>query len=342
MLPRLALAVAAVIAGLVPYAPRPAGADPVADFYKGKTVTILVATDAGSAYDIHARLLADRMEKVLPGNPNFIVQYMAGAGGAKMANYLYNVAPKDGTLIGFPLKYIAVNQVLGRPGLKYDAAQLGYIGSIGPINSVVALWKATAPATSIDDMRAKEVVVGSSGKSSETYITPTLMNHVLGTRFKIVMGYTGMSALDLATEKGEVHGRAGSWESLKSGKEDWLAEKKVALVAQSGIARAKDLPDVPTLIELGKTTEDKQILEFFALGNAVGWLFVTPPGVPAERIAAMRTAFDTVMADKNYQADLVKHRLDHDPFTGAELEAMIRKTLAQPPDTAKKLAEIAG
>ena len=150
---------------------------------------------------------------------------MPGGGGAKMANYMYNAAPKDGSYIGFPLKYIAVNQALGRKGLKYDAAKFNYLGSLGPINSVVAILKDKTPVKSLDEAKKTEVIMGSTGKSSETFITPTLMNNLLGTRFKIVTGYRGMKGVVLAAERGEVHGRAGSWDSLKSGQAEWTDQQ---------------------------------------------------------------------------------------------------------------------
>ena len=214
-----------------------AAAESVAEFYTGKTITITAATGAGAAYGVHGRLLAETMKKYIPGNPSIIMQFMPGGGGSKMANYLYNGAPRDGTQIGFPLKYIAVNQALGRTGLKYDAAKFNYIGSLGPINSVVAMLKEKSPVTRFEEAKKTESVMASTGKSSETFITPTLMNNLLGTKFKIVTGYRGMKGVELAREKGEAHGRAGSWDSLKAGKPEWLAENKVAIIALSGLDR---------------------------------------------------------------------------------------------------------
>lgn len=313
-----------------------ATADSIADFYKGKTVTIAAATGAGSAYGIHGRLLADAIRAAIPGNPNVVMQFMPGGGGSKLANYVYNVAPKDGSFIGFPLKYIAVNQVLGRKGLKYDAAKFGYIGTLGPINSAVAILKDKAPATTLDGAMKTEIIMGSTGKSSETYITPTLMNNLLGTQFKIVLGYKGMKGITLAMERGEVHGRAGSWDSMKSGEADWLKEKRVSIIALSGLKRNWDLPNIPTLLELAKKPEDKAVFEFFGAGNAVGWLFVTPPSLPAERLAALRTAFDKTVKNPAYAASVKARKLDLQPETGAEVERLIKLTLAATP--AQKVA----
>ncbi len=319
-----------------------ATADPVADFYKGKTVTIAAATGAGSAYGIHGRLLAEALRKALPGNPTIVMQFMPGGGGSKLANYVYNVAPKDGSFIGFPLKYIAVNQVLGLKGLKYDAAKFGYIGSLGPINSAVAILKDKAPATTYEGALKTEIIMGSTGKSSETYITPTLMNNLLGTRFKIVLGYNGMKGVSLAMERGEVHGRAGSWESLKSGDASWLKDKRISLIALSGLKRNWDLPDLPTLMELAKTPEAKAVFEFFGAGNAVGWMFITPPAIPGERLTALRAAFDATMKNPAYVASVKSRNLDLVPETGAEVERLIRLTLAATPDQKKRIQAAMG
>ncbi len=319
-----------------------ASADATSDFYRGKTVTIVTATGAGSAYGIHGRLLSDAIRQYIPGKPNVVIQFMPGGGGAKQANYLYNVAPKDGTWIGFPLKYIAISQMLGRKGLKYDAAKFRYLGSLGPINSAVAILKDKAPATTIEAVMKTEIIMGSTGKSSETYITPTLMNNLLGTKFKIVTGYRGMKGITLAVERGEVHGRAGSWDSLKAAQPHWLDSNRVSIIAISGMSRNWDLRNVPTLIELAKTPEQKEILTFFGAGNAVGWLFITPPNVPANRVAALRAAFDKTMGNAGYRAKVKARKLDLQPKTGAEVRRLIDKTLSATPETMKKIMAAMG
>lgn len=329
------LAAATITAG-------PVQADPVADFYAGKTVTIVAATGAGSAYGLHGRLLADAIKKYIPGRPNVVMQFKPGGGGANMANYMYNAAPKDGTYIGFPLKYIAVNQALGRKGLKYDAAGFGYLGSLGPINSVVAVLKGNAPVATIEDALKTEVIMGATGKSSETFITPTLMNNLLGTRFKIVSGYPGMKGITLAMERGEVHGRAGSWDSMKSGQAHWLDGNRVSLIAISGLARNWDLRNVPTLIELAKSPAHNRVLTFFANGNAVGWLFITPPGVPQARFAALREAFDKTVNDAEYRAKVKARKLDLQPGTGDEVARLIRATLDVTPDQVAQIRAAMG
>ena len=320
----------------------PVSADSVADFYKGKTVKLLIGVGMGSTYGLHARFLADTIRQYIPGNPNIVLQSMPGGGGAKMANYMYNVAPNDGSYIGFPLKYIAVNQVLGRKGLKYDAAKFGYLGSLGPINSAVAILKTQAPATTLEGVMKTEIIMGSTGKSSETFITPTLMNNLLGTKFKIVTGYRGMKGITLAIERGEVHGRAGSWDSLKAGQPQWLDKNQVSIIALSGLARNWDLRNVPTLLELATTPQQKSVLQFFANGNAVGWLMMTPPGLPKARLAAFQNGFDKTVKNAGYLAKIKSKDLDVTPLNHTGVEKIIADTLAVSPQTVAKIKKAMG
>ena len=319
-----------------------ARADDVADFYKGKTITMLTGVGLGSSYGTHAHLFAAVFKAKVPGQPNIIVQAMTGAGGAKMVSYLYNVAPKDGTYIGFPLKYIALNQAIGVPGIKYDAAKFNFLGSLGPMNSVVAIWTAGSKVRTIEDAQKQQVVMGSTGKSSETYITPTLMNNLLGTKFKVITGYAGTAAIHIAMERDEVGGVAASWDSVKAEKPQWLKDKKVVLLAQSGTERSRDLPDLPLLLDLARTPEQKTILTLVANGNAVGRLMMTPPDVPSDRVAALRAAFDATVKDPAYLASIKERNLDFDPMPAAKVAGLIKATLAEPPATIVKVRAAMG
>jgi tripartite-type tricarboxylate transporter receptor subunit TctC len=327
------LALGAAFCGAFAVAAR---ADSVADFYSGKTITIYTGVGLGSSYGTNALLFANAFKTHVPGHPGVIATAMPGAGGAKMVNYLYNAAPKDGTYIGFPLKYIAVNQALGQKGLKYDAAKFNYIGSLGPINSVVAMWAAKSPVKTLAEAYKKVAIMGSSGKSSETYITPTLMNNLLGTKFKVVTGYAGTAPIHVAMEMGEVHGVAASWDSIKGDKPDWVKNKKVVLLAQSGTKRNWDLQDLPTLLDLAKTPEQKKILGFFANGNAAGWIMMLPPNVPKDRVAALRKAFDETMKDPAYLKGVKDRGMDIDPIDGAEVARLIKETLSLSPEMIEK------
>jgi len=336
------IVIAGFVASIACLAAAPGWAQSAAEFFKGRNVTITTATGAGSGYGVYARVIAKHLKRHIPGNPNVIVQFMPGAGGAKLLNYLYNVAPKDGTYIGFPLKFLAINTRIGRKGLKYDPTKFGYLGSLGPINSVIAVWKATSPATTFSEMKSAQVIMGSTGKSSGTYITPTIMNSLLGTKFKVITGYRGMAPIEMAMEKGEVHGRAGSWDAIKSARSHWLKGDKISVVAQTGVERNFDLPDTPTLIELAKTQDAKDVIGFFANADSVGWLLITPPGVPGSRLAALQKALADTMADKAFIAE-AKSRAFHVAAKSADgVKKMIDDTIGTSPALMAKIKAAMG
>jgi tripartite-type tricarboxylate transporter receptor subunit TctC len=322
-----------LLLGALPNVPAKAGA--VEDFYRGKSVEIFLAGGAKGSYAIHTRLLAKYLPRYIPGSPKIVVTPMPGAGGAKAANYLYNVAPKDGTAIGTLLKYVVVNQVIGRKGLRYDAAKYDWIVSTGPVNSVVAFWH-SAPAKTLEEAKKVQVVLGSTGRSSETFISPTLMNQVLGTKFKIVTGYKGLGKVHLAIERGEVDGRIASWESIIAGKPHWLKENKVRILAQTGLEKNADLPHVPRLIDLTSNPEDRALLEFVGSGSTLGRIYLAPPGIPADRLAALRTAFEKTLSDPAYLAEAKKRNLQVAPKKWSKVMELVRKTLNASPDTVKR------
>lgn len=335
MQPRTPLFALCVAAGLAIAAP--AAADPVADFYRGKTISIYVAAEGGS-YTIHTQTIAAHLGRFMPGGPTVIAQYMPGAGGAKAANYLYNAAAKDGTAIGLLLKYVAVEQAIGRPAVKYDVRKFNWLMSVAPINSVLAIWH-KSPATTIEGAKSVELVVGSTGKSSETYITPTLMNRFLGTKFRVVTGYKSPSVVHVTMEQGETHGVAASFESLVANRPQWLKTKEAALLAQSGLYRDVDMPDVPTLVELSRNAEQRAVFEFVGAGSTIGRVFAAPPGVPQPRVAALRKAFDDMVKDKTFLAEANTRKMGIAPRNGAEIEALMMKTINASADIIAKTKE---
>jgi tripartite-type tricarboxylate transporter receptor subunit TctC len=342
MLKKIKLFTTLVLGIAVSYGAGPASAASPAAFFKGKNVTIITATGAGSGYGIYGRVIAHYMKAHIPGKPSVVMQFMPGGGGSKMLNYLYNAAPKDGTFIGFPLKFLAINVKIGRKGLKYDPTKFGYLGSLGPINAVAAVWKATSPATTLADMKIKQVIMGSTGKSSGTYITPTLMNNLLGTKFKVVTGYRGLAPIELAMESGEVHGRVASWSAIKTARSHWLKDKSIALVAQTGLERNFDLPNLPTLLDLAKTKDAKDIISFFAIADTVGWLMITPPGVPEDRFDALRNALAKTTSDEAFVADARKRKIHVSPKPGPEIAAMINETMSTSPALMVKIKKAMG
>lgn len=325
--PIAALAAGVLVLGLA--AGRPAAADPVADFYKGKDITILVAFGAGGGYGLYARTLAQHLGRHIPGRPNIITQFMSGAGGAKAANYFYNVSPRDGSVIALLSNAAAMAQVLQGDKLKYDASKLNYIGRMVDMRSAIIVWH-TAPVKTLADATKHTIIFGGTGKSSQDYINPALMKNILGYKVKVVLGYKGSKEINLAMEKGEVHAMANSWGSVKARLGHWIKNKQINVIAMVGLTRAPDLPNVPTLLELAKNDEDRAVMELMASTTAVGRAFSTPPAVPAERVAALRAAFKATMDDPAFLADAKKRKMDLEYMSGEKVQKIVAKTIAAP------------
>jgi tripartite-type tricarboxylate transporter receptor subunit TctC len=312
--------------------PCVAQSDAVADFYKGKTVTMLIGVGVGGEYDLQARLVAKYIGRHIPGRPNVVAQNMTGASGLKMLNFLYNQAPRDGTSIGMIQNGFPAAQAIGRPGIQFDANQLRWLGTIAPVVETMAIWH-TAGVHSIDDARKKEIVVGATARGGITYTYPALMNELLGTKFKIVTGYTGGNEINIAMERGEVQGRNNSWSSWKVTKRPWLKEKKLTVIAQAG-AKANDL-DAPTIEQLVKTPADRQLVDLIMSGAALGRPMTTTPGVPEERLRALRAAFLAAMKDPEFVAETAKLNIEIDPVSGEAMQKIVAGVLA----TSKAVAE---
>ena len=255
LIPQLAGMTAAV---WLPATIAAAQTDAVADFYRGKTVTLAVASGAGGGYDFFARALAKHMGRHIPGNPTLIVQNMPGAGGARMVNFIYNVGPQDGTTLGVPLAPAAMAQVLDPSPIKYDATKLQWIGNLENSVGILFVWHGS-PTRTVADAMTRVTPLAGSGKSSATYQIPVLANALLGTKFNVVLGYPGAAEMENAIERGEVDGRAAVWQTLNTTQPSWIKDGKVRIVIQSVLKRAPQLPDVPTYIELAKTDEARRI-----------------------------------------------------------------------------------
>ena len=325
---------AAAIAVLLAASPCPAQSP--AEFYKGKTIELDIGLSAGGAYDAYARMLARTMGKYIPGNPLIVPKNMEGAGSMRLANYLYNAAPRDGTFIGTINRGTPFEPLLGNTGAQFDATKFNWIGSTNNEVSVCVAWAATGVAT-IDDWRAREVVVGASGPSADTYQFPKTLNAVLGTKFKIVTGYPGGNDIDLAMERGEVQGRCGwSWTSVKGLHQPWLDQHKLNILFQMGLSKHRDLPNVPLAIDLARTDEEKAILSLLFARQVMAWPYAAPPGVPEDRVEALRKAFDDTMRDKDFLAEAEKSNLEITPVTGAAIQKLVRQVYATPADTVRK------
>jgi tripartite-type tricarboxylate transporter receptor subunit TctC len=306
-----------------------AWADTVADFYRQRTITFVCVFAPGGTYDLYTRLVATHLRNFIPGTPRIIVQYMPGAGGLTGAIHLAAQAPQDGTEIGMVDRAIAVNQVQRTASFPLDASKFQWIGSVSSYAGVLQVAGRTGVKTT-DDLRQIPLVIGSWGVETSSYTMPMLLNALAGTKFKVVIGYRGAAEVDLAVESGEVDGRESSWPTLKYAKAAQLAERKLVVVVQSGLKRNPDLPQVPLIAELAATEEGRRILEFIDSESGIGWSVVTPPGVPLDRVAALRQAFDRMVADPKFLDEAHAKHLDVVPSTGQELEALVRRTLAVP------------
>jgi tripartite-type tricarboxylate transporter receptor subunit TctC len=336
----LALSAIVGVAGLAAEAMPASAQSAVANFYRGKTINVLIGTVVGGEYDLHTRLVARFMGKHIPGNPNIVPQNMAGGGGIMMANYIYTVPPKDGTFLGVMNNGYPLAQAMKDPTVKFDTSKFHWLGTIAPTSETLTVWHTTGVKT-LEDARQKEVVIGATGKGSIIYTFPKLMNELLGTKFKIVLGYRGGNDVNGAMERGEVGGRDNTWSSWKSTKPHWLANKQIYIIAQGGIT-AKDLPGVPNVEDVAKSDDDRRIFRLFTTGSKLGRPLVTTPGVPADRVEALRKAFLDTMKDSEFLAAAAKAKVEVDPISGVELQKMVAEMLDTPQpllERAKKLVE---
>jgi tripartite-type tricarboxylate transporter receptor subunit TctC len=308
-----------------------ARAQAVAEFYRGKTISLLIGVGVGGEYDLQARLVARHLGKHIPGNPNVIPQNMTGAGGIKMANYLFTQAPRDGTSIGMLGNNFAATQAVGGQGVQFDVVKFGWLGTIAPVVETMAVWHTTSVKT-IDDARRKEIIAGASGKGAITFIYPSMMNEFLGTKFKIVTGYAGGSQINLAMERGEVQARNNTWSSWKATKAAWLKDKKIVVIAQAG-PRAPDL-DVPSVEDLARTPEERKLIELVVSGTRLGRPMATTPDVPNERLAALRAAYRATMADPAFRAEAASLNFEVAPIYGEDMEKIVEQVMSTPKELA--------
>jgi len=334
-------AFAAATAAIALFASAPASADAVADFYKGKQITILVVSGSGGLNALYARTLGDRMGKHIPGQPKFIYRYMPGGGGMKGANYCYNIAPKDGTMVCQVLNPIGLLQVLRPKGVKYDANKFTFIGNTGDQNGSFAVWH-TVPAKKLMDLRNVEVPFAGTGKGSESYYDATLLNSMFGTKIKIVLGYKGGGQLDMAMAQHETLGRAGPVISFMVRKPHWLSEGKIRILAQVGLKKIPGYEKIPLLLEFARNDEERQIIRLISSRSAIGRPVVAPPGVPGARVAALRKAFIATMGDAKFKADIKKRRMLNDWRSGKEVQKIVAQMLATPKPLINKTRAVLG
>jgi tripartite-type tricarboxylate transporter receptor subunit TctC len=310
------------------------------EFYRGKTITIICGYGVGGGYDLYARLLARHLADHIPGKPAIIVQTMTGAGGMRAANAVYTASPRDGTVIAATNPTLLMYQLMGGQAARYETAKLQWLGSLDEPNNSIITWH-TSNIRTIEDAKAREVPVPGDGPTSSMSLYPTATNALLGTRFRIIDGYSGSASGDLAMERGEVDGRSGaSLSSLFAQHADWVRDRKINILIQFGPRRSRLIPDVPLLQDLLTNERDRQIADVIALPTTVGPGYWMAPGVPDEALRTVRAAFERMIADPAFIAGARQVKLEVSPKTGAEVQAAVNAVANYPQDVLTRTAAI--
>jgi tripartite-type tricarboxylate transporter receptor subunit TctC len=310
----------------------------VAVFYKGKVVRLLVGIGVGSGYDINARLVARYLPKYIPGNPTVIVQNQPGAGSLSMTNQLYAGGPFDGTAIGASFNGLPTTPLLQPAGARFEAVKLNWVGSTNRETQAMYVWH-TAPIEKLGDLTTTEMIVGAQAPGSTQYDYPKLAEKLFGWRFKVITGYEATPKIHLAMERGEVHGTWANWSTLKAISEQWIKDKKIRILAQWALRKHPEMPDVPLILDQAKTPEQKQSLDLALARLEFGRPFFMPPNVPAERVNAIRRAFDAVMKDKEFRDEADKLKIEIDPLGGEQVAALIEQIYKTPAATVERVRD---
>src|SRR5712671_5534185 len=328
----------AVVFGALFIACTPAMADTVSDFYRGKQIRFIVRTTPGGDYDQYSRLLARFMGKYIPGNPAIVANNMPGGGGITAANYMAQVAPRDGTVIGIVSQGLAADQALGMsPQLKADLREFNWIANVIYSNQLLVVWK-TSPTQTIEDAKRRVTTIGTTGAGSASVQYPAFYNNVLGTKFKIVFGYPGGQHIDLAMERGEVEGRGTNpYSGWMASKPTWIPQKLIIPLIQAGLEKEQALPDVPLITEQPVKPGDEPLLQFMGRASSVGRPFATTPGVPTERIEALRAAFAATVKDPEFITAATQENMEIRPMTGEKLQDIIIGLLGAPQDVRERM-----
>jgi len=311
-----------------------------ADFYKGKNVDLTIGYSAGGGYDVYARLLARHMGRFIPGNPAIVPKNMPGAGSLVLANWLYNVAPKDGTAFGTIGRGTAFDPLLGSTKAQFDAAKFNWLGSMNDEVSVCVSWYTTG-ITSLEQVKHNELTVGGSGQAADTDQFPKVLNATIGTKFRLVTGYPGGNDVDLAMERGEVMGRCGwSWSSVVATHKSWIDEHKINVLVQLSLSKHPDLPNVPLAMDLANNDEQRQIFKLVFARQPMGRPFLAPPGVPSDRVSVLREAFMDTMKDGDFLAEAEKMKLEINPVAGDAVQEIVQDVYKTPKPIAAAVAEM--
>ncbi|MDP2358543.1 MAG: tripartite tricarboxylate transporter substrate-binding protein [Beijerinckiaceae bacterium] len=322
------------------WAAAPAMAQQASSFYEGKNINMYIGYSAGGGYDVYARMIARHMARHIPGLGEIIPNNMPGAGSLRMTNWLYNVAPKDGTAFGAPGRGAAFEPLLVGKDTQFDSSKFNWLGSANNEVSVCVAWENSGVKT-IEDAKKKELVVGGTGGSADTDQFPKVLNEVVGTKMKLITGYPGGNDINLAMERGEVQGRCGwSWSSVISTRANWLKEGKINVLVQLSMKKHEDLPKVPLVLDLASNEEERQILRLVFARQAMGRPFMAPPDVPADRVRILRDAFMATMKDKQFLAEANKAILEIDPVSGEEVQDIVKEAYETPKAVVQRTGEI--
>jgi tripartite-type tricarboxylate transporter receptor subunit TctC len=305
-----------------------ASAQTGADRFKGKNFEIIVGYDTGGGYDLYARALSRHIGKHLPGNPTVIIKNMPGATTRTAANFLYNIAPKDGTVIATVARGLPTDELLGSGGIRFESTKFNWVGSMNNEVSVGVAWH-TSPIKTYDDIKNKEMIVGAI---ADSLLFAQVMNAVLGTKLKMITGYKSGNEIGLAMERGEVEGRMGwSWSSIVSMNPEWLRDGKVRNLVQFSTSKHADLPNVPLITELASNDEDRALLELVFSRQVIGRPFIAPPGLDSETVSVLRKAFDDTMKDPDFLAEMQKSNLEVNAIPGKDVQELINRLFKTPP-----------
>jgi tripartite-type tricarboxylate transporter receptor subunit TctC len=317
-----------------------AHAQSAATFYKGRSVNMEIGYSVGGGYDLYARMISRFIGNHIPGNPSMVPKNMEGAGSLRLANWLYNAAPKDGTEMGAIARGVAFDPLLGHKGAQFDAPKFTWIGSANNEVSVCVAWHDIG-VTKFEDLYTKQMTVGGTGGGADSDAFPQIINAVLGTKMKVISGYPGGNDVGLAMERGEVQGRCGwSWSSVIATHKDWLEQKKIIVLVQLALSKHPDLPNVPLVTDFAKTGEQRQILTLVFARQVMGRPYLAPPAVPKDRVDALRQAFMDTMTDKEFLAAAEKAQLEITPVSGSEIEKLVNDVYQTPPEIAAKAAQV--
>src|SRR5215471_10505193 len=336
---RRATCAVAVLFLLAAAAPASAPAQPVESFYEGKTITMVIAGPPAGAYDVYARLAGRYLGKYLAGTPSIVPRNMPGAGGLIAANYMFNVAPRDGTVLGVLVPTFPLEERLGLPAAKYKAARFVWLGRLATQPNITFVMN-TSKVKTIADAFDKVALLSATGRSATNAIYPTVLNNVLGTKFKVVTGYEGSAAAMLAMERGEVEGHSSTYDGLKNQHEDWIRTRKINILVQYLLMRHPELPEVPTSAELARTPEQAMILRSVSSASEIGKFILAPPGIPQERTGTLRRAFDAMVKDPEFIAEAARLRIELGPLPGIELQKIVEEVQSMPVDIVQKVKAI--